>query len=167
MMKYYYTILMLIAIFFGDNKITPAQTNKGKLAPPKKCKVSGNVGGKYKFLFSSRNSTTESKALSVFVVIKSPNINKQFLLDFVKRIRQEYCNEPNILVEIFDDRKYAGTFAVTYYLINKVADVGYRGEYILYKDIALEGLRFSTKRGSPIDEITIELKDGELVNSHK
>lgn len=163
-MKYIH-ISLIIALFVlgGASKVTVAQTTEKKSPPPKKCKTSGKVGGKYKFLFSIRNSTIEDKSLSIFIVIKPENINKQYLLEFVKRIRQEYCNESSIVVQIFEDKKNAGTFTVEYYAINKIADEGYRGAYVLDRDTGLEGLRFSTKRGNPIDEIRIELKNGEPI----
>jgi hypothetical protein len=76
---------------------------------------------------------------------------------------QEYRNEKSILVEIFEDEKNAGIFAVDYYKLKKVADVGYRGEYIVDKKQELEAIRFSTKRGNPIDEIRIPLKNGKPI----
>lgn len=120
------------------------------------CKYKGNEG-KYKLLWQARTIRGENTLL-LHILIKPKNVNRDFLILLAKRIRSEYCNEKNVYVVIFDDRKLASDFHRTDYFLSKDKIIE-RGHYKLDRENGVELLEFSTKRGNPTTEIKVDLSD--------
>jgi hypothetical protein len=64
------------------------------------CKVTKNVGGKYKLYNSLYRN--DGKHLFLQIKLAPEKINKEYLLKVAQRIRETYCNEEDIHAEIRD-----------------------------------------------------------------
>ena len=163
---YLFIVLGIVSVIKIDDPIKAQTVTTESRSIQSKCKITKHSGGKYDLLYLSRNNE-DPKTLFVFVKIKSKNINRKYLLQFVKRVREQYYNEKNIIVEIFDDDENAGYHSVMEFKTKKVVADGYRGEYSLFRDKSMEELTYSEIKGNPIDEIRIKLSDGEPINNIK
>lgn len=72
----------------------------GQTAEP--CKVSENLGGKYKLVFGETSVVKERKIFFLHIKIKPKNFSKEYLTQTAQRIRETYCNENIINAEILD-----------------------------------------------------------------
>ena len=121
------------------------------------CRAPKLDSGRYKLLFTTRGVTGD-KTLILYILLKSEDINRGYLLTVAERINKTYCNEASVIAAIFDERKYAGTFAVTDFAVSRNVYPGYRGQYRLNRQPISETLMYSSKKGNPIDEVEIDLR---------
>ena len=66
------------------------------------CKVTKNLGGKYKLADSYTNTFEGKNIFFLKIKLKPKYINKENLLKVAQRIRETYCNENIINAEIWD-----------------------------------------------------------------
>lgn len=85
-------LLSLIFIYFGNLF--------GQNAEP--CKVSKNLGGKYKLVFGETSVVKEKKIFFLQIKLKPKNFTREYLLQTAQRIGETYCNENVIRAEILD-----------------------------------------------------------------
>lgn len=142
-------IFILIGLVLSFSSINFAQVQKIQ-----KCSVVKGIGGKYKLVNESRPLGTFKEVL-LHVVIKPANFNQDYLTEFAKRIKAEYCNEETVTVNIFDNRKAVDWL---YDYVNTGGKVDKRrGTYLLSRKTDKETIEFSTKPDNPINEVRIEL----------
>lgn len=123
------------------------------------CKVEPNKNFNYTIIQQGR-SIGESPVFSLRVVIRdNKKYNRTDMLKFAENIKARFCNEENISVVIFDDKKALdeNSRAVTDYLLYQTIAPGLRGFYSFNRKTGYEGIQFSTKRENPLDEVKIEI----------
>jgi hypothetical protein len=126
-----------------------------------KCDVSA-AAGRYKVIFATRPNSVGSEVL-LDVVISPKNFNRSFMNDFVRRIRATFCKEDTISISLFDSEKAAKGWHYIY-MISKGQTDSRRGTYMFNRRSGKEALEFSTKPGNPIDEVKMELSEGNSGN---
>lgn len=128
----------------------------------KECKVKSQEKIKYK-LISIGRSIREPFVVGLRIVLKDKYFNKDNMIQLTKIIKARYCNEENIAVTIFDDAKIAKIAdIVVKHLSGERIIPEIRGFYAFERRNNYEKLSFSTKRGNPPDEISIQLSNGLL-----
>lgn len=140
--------LVLLLVFFGSMLVIYPQDSSIK-----RCSIPKGIGGKYKRSFATRLATGKT---SIDVVIKPKHFTREYLLEFAKRIRAEYCNEKILHVSIFDNER-AITGAGYVWIITAGAVEKRRGTYLLDRNTGEEAIEYGSEPGKPIDEIRIDL----------
>lgn len=143
-------IVVLASLILCVSFVSSAQDQKIK-----KCSVPKEMKGKYKLALEAR-PLGESKKIILDVVIKPKNFTKEYMTEFVNRIRAEYCNEDIISLAIFDNKKSVQNWYRNFATSGKKIDEK-RGTYLLNRKTGEEGIEYSTKAGNPINEVRIEL----------
>ena len=162
MMKklYFFSFLFLNLILIFSFRTISAQENA---TPIKECKVSLKEEVKYK-LISIGRTVGEPYITGLRIVVKDKYFNKDDMVQLTKIIKARYCNEEIISVVMFDDAKVAKQArAVIDQLAGnrKVPEI--RGFYSMDRKTEKEIISFSTKRGNPADEISIQLQNNSLL----
>ena len=133
---------------------------------PQKCK-SVVRGGKYKWARILPPSDTTDLFFG-FVLVNSKKINRDFMIELAKRLKEEYCHAEKFQVVIFDDRKYANTYSLSDYASSNGKIILVRGFYAFDRKTGKDLLEFSTKLGNPTTEVQIDLsalnKKGKLLS---
>lgn len=132
-----------------------SSANFGQEQKIQKCPVPEGIGGKYKIIFETR-TLGEPKRIILDVVVNSKNYTKEYLTEFAKRIKAEYCNENYLSVNIFDNKKAIRIWYENFIVSEKRSEER-RGTYLLDKQTDYEVVEFSTRPGNPINEVRIEL----------
>lgn len=113
-------------------------------------------GGEY-ILTSAGHTIEGEKVLLILIVVKSQNINRDFMLKLAERLKSEYCNEKKLQAVIFDDRKLADISSISKYVESEGKTILMRGYYSFDRTSGKEEIEFSAKRGNSTDEIKIDL----------
>ena len=140
---------MLFFLFFCTHPVN-AQTKTEK-----KCK-SEISGGKYKWS-GIAPLLKEPDYLFGYILVKPKEVERNFMIQFAKRLKSEYCNAEKFQVIIFDDRKYAIPSSMQDYISSKGKIILMRGFYSFDRATGKDILEFSTKLGNPTTEIQIDL----------
>lgn len=112
--------------------------------------------GKYKIISEGKTISGE-KRLLVFIYVKPKDINRQYLLQTPQRIKETYCNDPQLIAVIFDNKKTMYQYALSDYARTNGKVVRMRGFYSFDRKTGKDLLEFSTKRGDPTTEVQIDL----------
>jgi hypothetical protein len=118
------------------------------------CNISTPSGGKYKKVFQARKPKFSDEVL-LDVVINPKNFSNDYLTDFIKRIKRDYCLEKVVGVSIFEnERDSIGWFSD--FITSQGKIDRRRGTFVLDRTCGKENLEYSTARGRPIDEVKID-----------
>jgi hypothetical protein len=148
--------ITLAMVVLMVTSIASAQ-NQNPIELEQQCQIPKLGSGHFKLLFTSRGVTGE-KPLILYILIETEKVNRGYLLKVAERINKTYCRENSIFVAIFDEKKYAGSFAVADFASRRNVYPGYRGQYSLNRQRLEETLHYSLKKGNPIDEVRIDLR---------
>jgi|SRR5712692_11223105 len=98
--------------------------------------------------------------LFVVISVEPAHFVREEMTQLARQLNRDFSEEPRLLVEIMDDERIAEHVppAGEYYEWYMSAK---RGEYHLDREKGLEYVQFSTKRGRPWNELTLNL--GETV----
>ena len=123
----------------------------------KACKVSSKPIVKYE-LVSAGVGLGKSPVVGLRIVVADKFFNRLQMELLVKQLGEKYCNATELGVTIFDDKKTAqNARVVVEHLSGKRVVPQIRGFYSANKSTGLSKLEFSTKRGNPTNEITLDL----------
>lgn len=73
------------------------------------CKVTENLGGKYKFVSGDTSIVEGRKIFFLTIKLKPNKFNKEYLMQVAQRIRETYCKEGKIntvILDSSDNRKF-------------------------------------------------------------
>ena len=102
------------------------------------------------------HAKTESCALYIYISIDATHFVRDDMVKLAKRLNQDFCFEKKLTAIILDD-----SYAARHPLRNtKSYWDAERGSYHLDRLGGEENIKFSTSRGKPSDEITIDLRPG-------
>ena len=126
-------------------------------AQGKKCSVPKETGGKYK-LVSEDYASSIPREVHLEVVIKPENVTKEYLTEFRKRIKANYCNPDYIFAVIFDNEEAAVK------LYDSITDKmnSWRGLYVFDKPMDTDRIEFSAKPCNSNKEIVINFNEPVL-----
>jgi len=139
-------ILLIAAAFSLDygQKIKKCRVEEKKRAPLQ-----------YRIGRVRRETVANVPVLLLQISVASDQFNRVDMIALGHRLNEDFCNEKQLAVAICDNYEAAKDSLLMHSLLVHEPNPGLRGGYDLNRVTGEEGISFSTERGKPLNEVTI------------
>ena len=147
-----FTLFLLIAVTFCCTVLAQkagGQNKGGECEPDSKARI------RFTLAFEHKNSLPPY-SVGAYLFVRPTDYNREFMKNLVLSLNSKYCSENLVSAAIFDDKRKAKDTDIAAYSLGKLKEPAVRGFYWLDREKRTSGVKFSTERGKPVDEVIIE-----------